>query len=213
MTVLVSELLARSDSALSDSGVRWPHAERIRWLNEAYQQIVALRPDAASKTDTLTLSSGSKQALPANAHRLIDVVRNLAGNQQAITLVSRAVLDATDRLWHMQPPTMDIEHFFFDDAEPRSFYVYPPAVAGATIEAVYATMPDYHTPTSASVGDDSVRMPDPFVPAVLDWMLYRAYQKDADIPASAAKSATHLNAFLLLLGEKSKADVVVSPNA
>ena len=48
-TIKVIEIIARVESILQDTNVRWPRVELQRWLNEAYLSIVLLRPDANAK--------------------------------------------------------------------------------------------------------------------------------------------------------------------
>jgi len=48
----------------------------------------------------------------------------------------------------------------------------------------------------------------------LDYVLYRAYSKDADLTPNAPQRAiSHYQAFVSALGDKSKVDQMINPNA
>ena len=73
-----SEIFARADDVLQDTSfVRWPQAERLRYLNDGRREMAVIRPDIYATTDVVTLVAGTKQALPAGRSRLFDVVRNI----------------------------------------------------------------------------------------------------------------------------------------
>lgn len=212
----VGDVLTRVKTTLqelSESGTRWTNDELMRWLNESYQAIAGLKPDASSINEPLPLAVGTKQTIPANGLRLIDVVRNVAteSDKGAIVLCSRAQLDATRRGWHNETPSLNIEHFVFDEMDPQHFYVYPPAAEGASIEIIYSQVPAAHNAYPGS-RYNPIRLDDSYVPAIVDYILYRAYSKDADFAGNANRSTSHFQAFSAALGTKVKVDVVSSPN-
>jgi hypothetical protein len=95
-TIKVIEIIKRVEDVLQDSNVRWPRVELQNWLNESYLQIALLRPDASSKTGTLTCVAGSRQTITSGfstALRLLDVVRNLSSssNKKVVRLNERSV--------------------------------------------------------------------------------------------------------------------------
>lgn len=193
-STLVSILLNRVSTVLQDqTKIRWTDDELLDWLNEAYQQIILLRPDARTETVLIDLIEGTKQNLPEQAVRFLTLTRN--ENGQAITEVRRSVLDEQVRNWHGSTPNTTIQHFVFNPLNPRVFYVYPPATSTAKVEAVYAAVP---APHSDSTG--TIKLDDRFSPAILDFMLYRAYQKDADYAANDQRSQMAYQTFLNSLG-------------
>ena len=93
-----SEIFARADDVLQDTSfVRWPQAERLRYLNDGRREMAVIRPDIYATTDVVTLVAGTKQALPAGRSRLFDVVRNINSDSSpgpAVRIVEREVLDS-----------------------------------------------------------------------------------------------------------------------
>lgn len=197
---------------LAPDGIRWTNAELLCWLNESYQVIVGLRPDSAAVNESIELKAGTKQIIPDKGMRLLDVVRNLSESGMAILVCDRRQLDMTVRNWHGEKESDEIEHFVFDEMDPRHFYVYPPAAEGTRVEIIYSAVPPPHGDYETSKGD-VIRLDDSYAPAIVDYILYRAFAKDADFAGNANRSAMHYNAFNTQLGGKGRMDMSGSPNA
>lgn len=212
MAIYVSDLITRAQTILQDTtsqGIRWPRDELLGWLNDAYREIVGLRPDASSKYDEFVCVPGTRQ----NLHRadagmdaaiqLLDVSRNLGGNGGAIRKVDRVVLDDQRRTWHTEGSTESIEMWAQDPRSQREFFVYPPALAAARVEVLYSFAPAVHD--SEGEGTGEIRLLDIYANPILDFMLYRAYQKDVDYAANDQRSATHYQAVYNALGLQNQA--------
>ena len=199
------------------AGTRWTNEELIGWLNEFYQAAVQLKPDAYSVNEEKALDAGTKQKIPASGLRLIDVVRNTGtgSNQMAVMVTTRKALDSTRRTWHSDPASQNIEQYVFDDLDPATFYVYPPAASGAALEIIYSAVPEPHDKASGLdvVGTETFKLNDAYAPVALDYILYRAYAKDAEHAANLNRSQMHYNAFMQQLSGKAQTDQRTSPNA
>ena len=219
-TVLVRDLITRAQTILQDTtSTRWPVEELVGWLNDSYREIILARPDANSETGTFVCSQGTRQDLAKesggfpNALRLLDVVRNVAAtsSMRAIRHIDRQILDDQRRGWHAEPQTVNIEHFMFDPRLPRSFLVYPPASAQAQIEVVFSSVPLAHPVADAGSGTATIRIVDSYANAMLDYVLYRAYTKDAEYAANAQRAAAHYQALATALGIKTQTDLDAGP--
>lgn len=216
MALTVANVVQRAKDVLMEvsvDGIRWTNDELVRWLNEAYEALVGLRPDAATVNDAITLTEGSRQTLPATGIRLIEVVRNTAAgsNKSAIRQMDRKTLDWGRPKWHGETPTEDIEFFIFDENDPTTFYTYPPATATAEVELIYSVVPSPHTDYDTDSGN-SISVKDHFAPALVDYILYRAFGKDNEAPNGAARSATHYQMFQQGLGIRQQVATQISPN-
>lgn len=223
MTIAASSIVRRAtDLIMDNTNVRWPAQELVRWLNDAQREVIIARPDAINKTATVTLAVGSRQNLDAMAltpapSKLIEVTRNMAATsaKKAVRLLPRQVLDSQQPGWHTIPGTVDILHYLYDARDPKTFYVYPPALASAQLEINYSGVPvDIVEPAdgalySGVVGNLSV--PDIYGNAVLDYVLYRAYLKDADFAGNSARAQAHYGAFAASLGMELKATLATQP--
>ena len=150
------------------------------------RDLVVARPDANAVTAAMSLIAGSEQTLTTAAVALIDIPRNSAGNKRAIRKVEVEHLDAINRDWRSMTGVTEIAHFIFDDRDPRTFEVYPPAAAsGASVEVIYGAYP---TDVSAPGGDGkayttvsgNISVKDQWATALLNYMLSRAYSKDTE---------------------------------
>jgi hypothetical protein len=223
MSTTVDSIITRAGIILHDTTkVRWQAGELLKWVNDAQNEIVLFRPDASVKSKTITLAAGTKQVLPLGAEagypegiRLIDVIRNMTGNTagSAITVVDRDVLDAQLPSWQSNITSDTVQHYMFDLRNPKTFYVYPGVAAGTQIEIVYSSVPSDAVEQVA--GDDStgiLNIPGVYRNAVLDYVLYRAYSKDADFAGNAQRALKHYEAFTATLGLKYQVDRMVDPN-
>jgi hypothetical protein len=189
MTVAVNKLLTDFGILTNDAdSVQWPEAERVSWLNEGQVAlvVVAKQVDAKIKTITLALTAGAKQANPADCISIIEVRQNLNGN--SVTKCDRATLDRFLPGWMNAMQSATIQHFM-DDPQPDAFFVYPPAQSGAQIVMTYGAVPA----TVSAGGNIDVR--DIYADRLLNYMLYRAYSKDAE-GANAARAQAAYQLFI-----------------
>ena len=220
-TIKVREVIKRVEDVLQDSNVRWPRIELQNWLNESYLQIVQLRPDSNAKTGTFTCVAGTRQSITtgfSSALRIIDIVRNLASasDKKVVRLINRSVLDDQRPAWHTDTATVNIQNYTFDVRQPKSFFVYPPATTAAQLEVVYADLPTAHALSAANLdpassSSDVILIDDTYISAILDWILYRAFSKDAEFAANAARAGAHYQTFMSSIGTKTQSDVASAP--
>ena len=222
----VIELIRRAEKILNDEGaVRWTRLELQDWINDAYKEVVLLRPDANSQTATVTLAAGTRQKLSdtgtinlPTALRVLDVIRNMAAtsNKRAVRFVDRRVLDDQLSGWHAETQSVNVVHWMFDIRTPKEFLVYPPATALAQIELAYSSVPTAHALGASALdpaGNDAtvINLDDIYANVILDYLLYRAYSKDADYAANGQRAINHLNSFNSSLGAKTTIDAATAP--
>jgi len=220
-TIKVIEVIKRVEDVLQDSNVRWPRVELQNWLNESYLQIALLRPDASSKTGTLTCVAGSRQTITSGfstALRLLDVVRNLAASsdKKVVRLIDRSVLDDQRPAWHNDTASVNIQNYTFDVRQPKEFFVFPPATTSAQLEVVYTDLPGTHSLSEANLhpttgSSEVIKVDDTYLSVITDWILYRAFSKDAEFAANAARAGAHYQTFMSSIGNKTQSDVGSSP--
>lgn len=229
MTIYAQSLVRRAqDTSQDNTSIRWPLRELVRYLNDGQREIVLYRPDSMSTNATVALVAGSKQALPANGTKLIEISRNNNGTtKRAVRLVNREILDSQSPGWHSITGVTEILHYMYDPRDPKTFYVFPPAAgATASLDIVYSANPtDIAVPADgASLPTDStadnsaptvvlgtISVPDIYANALVDYMLYRTYSKDADYAGNAARAQAHYAVFANTLGIEIKATMAVAP--
>ena len=224
-TVKVTDIIRRVEDVLQDTNIRWPRTELQNWMNESYLAITLARPDANAKAATFTCDAGTRQTLTKtggggypSALRLLDVTRNLASTSgyKVIRLVARSVLDDQRPAWHAETGTTAIQHYTFDPRQPKEFFVYPPATTAAQVEVVYTDSPGATSLTESQLnpeaGDNTViLLDDIYMSPMIDWVLYRAYSKDAEYGANEQRAQAAYGAFNAALTTKNQVDSAVSP--
>lgn len=219
MAVTVQSVIDRVQTVLQDTtGVRWPVVdELVLWINDAQREIALLKPDASAANETVTLVAGTKQSIPDDGNRLLKVVRNMSAatggtGKRSVRLVNREVLDTQTPDWHDPSVTGDaahvavVKHYLYDEANPRNFYVYPGVKGSAYLEIIYSGNP------AVVALDDSLSIPDIFANAILNYVLYMAYMKDAEFAGNAQRASTHFQLFSASVTGKGTVDALTNPN-
>ena len=219
MAVTVQSVIDRAQTVLQDTtGVRWPVvAELVLWINDAQREIALLKPDASATNATITLVTGTKQDIPSGGNRLLKVVRNMSAassgtGKRSVRLVDREVLDAQTPDWHDPTVAGDaahttiVKHYIYDEANPRNFYVYPGVSGNAYLEIIYSSNPAVVTQSS------NLSIPDIFANAIMNYVLYMAYMKDAEFAGNAQRASSHFQLFTASVTGKGQIDAITNPN-
>ena len=219
MALTAQSLILRAVTTLQDTtSIRWPANELVRYLNDGQRELALLRPDALSANATVSLVAGAKQALPANGSKLIDVIRNTGGNKRAVRMTTRTILDSQVPSWYNQTGVTEVLHYTYDVRDPKVFYVYPPAAAsGASVELVYSSYPtDITEPADGALYTavtGTISVPDIYGNTLVDYVLYRAYSKDAEYAGNVQRAAAHYGAFSAALTAELNGTTGVAPKA
>ena len=220
-TLTGANLISRIQDILQDTtSIRWPEAELLRYINDAQREVCNLRPESTATTANMACAVGTKQSLPTGGLRLIKVTRNMssaagsATGKRAVRLVDADILNTQEPNWHDPTVSGDaahtttVKHYIFDEDDPRAFYVYPGASSTSTfLEIVYSAAPTDLTATSSTISVDDI-----FANAIIDYVLFRCYLKDAEYAGNQQRAGTHFQLFSSSLGAGGQAQFNVSPN-
>ena len=219
-TLTGANLLSRIKDILQDTtSVRWPEAELLRYIHDAQREIVNYRPESSATTSNVQLVTGTKQTLPTGGLRLIKVTRNMssaaanATGKRAIRIVNADILNTQEPDWNDPSVGGDaahgtvIKHYIFDEDDPRNYYVYPGVDGNAFIEIVFSNSPTDLANTSATISVDDI-----YANAIMDYVLFRSYQKDSEYAGNAQRAQLHYQLFLNCIGQGGQAQELVSPN-
>tara|TARA_R110002167_G_scaffold91458_1_gene246097 strand:- start:168603 stop:169268 length:666 start_codon:yes stop_codon:yes gene_type:complete len=209
--VRVVDIINRVSTIVVDTTkTRWPNDELLNWFNDAVMAVVNRRPDAnIANAPFITEPAKSKQVIPSDGLRLIDVVYNTITGTP-IRKAPRNQLDDQVVNWHKSIGNT-VLNYVFDERDPKTFYIYPQPASAASIEIIYSVAP---APVAISNFDsDNTTLPidDSYLNPIVDFMLHRAYSKDADYAANAARATQHYQVFLSELGEKFQVDGSYNP--
>ncbi|MBO9492227.1 hypothetical protein J7384_17835 [Endozoicomonas sp. G2_1] len=216
-TVKVTDLWYKFGRMTQDNtGVRWGFQEFLNWINEAHLQVVNKRPDAKVVTASFSCQRGTLQELPANAIRFGKVIRNMDGRKRAITAINVEWLDEQVEYWHDDTNVVsEAQHYVYDNTDPTRFYLYPPVANGTNVLASYTVAPSKITILDADIdtSTQTIHLDDTYAPAILDWVLYRAYSKDTQYAGNGSRAQGHYQAFYHGLGIKLEGDSGYSMNS
>lgn len=212
MSVLASSILSRVGATLNDEAhVRWPLGELLDWLNDGQRSLAKLVPDASVRAHVQVLVGGTRQELPDDGIRLVDVPRNMLDETtpgRAVRSADRGALDAYDPDWHQATEAATVRFYTFDERDPKHFFVYPPQPdpGMGSVELVYAAVP-------ADIAlDQMLEVDGIYAGALVDYVLYRAISKDSEDSSSDAQRASrHYAAFERAVTGKSQADERAEP--
>ena len=219
MATTVQSVIDRVQTVLQDTtGVRWPVvAELVLWINDAQREIALLKPDASAINETITLADGTKQDIPSAGNRLLKVVRNMSAasggtGKRAVRLVDVEVLNGQTPDWHDPTVAGDaahtniVKHYIYEESNPRNFYVYPGVSGAAYLEIIYSS-----NPTTVAQGGN-LSIPDIFANAVMNYVLYMAYMKDAEYAGNSQRANSHFALFTNSVTGKGQIDAITNPN-
>lgn len=209
----VSDVISRVRSILNDAdatGYRWTDAELIDSTNDAQRLVALYRPDSCAANSVATLVAGSKQAIPTDGFRLLDVIRNIGADGitpgRSVRIAERDTLDAYDPYWHTNTKKGEVKNFVFDERNPKTFYVNPPVNVGTKVELLYSKYP-----TEVVTSGDDLTVTDAYFEAIVNFVLFRCYAKDADFGANAQLANSYLSLFASTMGVKLQKDVAFGP--
>lgn len=204
MAIAVDNLVDRIRTTLQDIDTdtdkqRWSDAELIDYLNEGAKVVVLNKTDANTLFTTMQLSSGTEQSLPSGALQLIDVVCNMGTNGttpgRTAPIIDKRKMDTSTPTWHSDTAATAVKNIVYDKNQMDKFYVYPKSDGTNYIRLIYAAVP-----TVVAAGEN-ISINDKYETALFDWILFRAYLKDADFsPTASQMSNKYFESFNTTLG-------------
>ena len=221
-TLTGTNIIDRARFTLQDSsGVRWTDAELLTYLNDGQRELVNFRPEAKATHANVLLAAGTEQTLPSGGLRLIKVTRNMSGSAadatgaKSIRIVEEDLLNSIEPDWH--DPTVTgasahgsiVKNYLFDPDDPKKFYVYPGVKSGSSayVELIYSKLP-----TDLSGVSSTIDIEDTYGNAILNFVLYRAYLKDAEFAGNQQRAGSHYQLFIGSVSGGGNAEAILHPN-
>lgn len=164
--------------------------ELISYLNDGIREISALRSELfATVGDMVCTPSQCEQVVTfSDAQAILQAL--CIHNGAALTMFDMAAMDAFNPGWRADTPAAATSWSKFT-GDPLRFYVYPPAPATTqTLDILYTRVP-----TVLALGDTISEIPAALLPALVDYIVYRAESKD-DEHTNSNRAGNHLQSFL-----------------
>lgn len=199
---LVDRAWVIAQDSMGGGGTRWPGAECLPAINDGQRELVTFLPSACIKATIATLVVGTRQTLTGlgltDGVQFLKMPRNYAANG---TTVGRAVipkpmgwLDESRPNWHTEAAG-EVVHTFFDAAEPKTFYNWPPASGTTKGEIVYYAVPTDLASLSSTIGVDDIH-----ANALQYYLLFRMFSKNSVFTKAPQLAGGFYALFLQLLG-------------
>ena len=190
------------------AATRWTVTELLGWLNDGQRELVAISPSSNVKNSALQLVAGVKQSLPSDGMILIDIPHNLGATGTtvgaAINHVPKDIMLKRIPGWTTEMVNGIAKHYIYSATDPLIFYIYPPQpVTPRYVECVYSAIPVLIA--NAAVGT-KITVNDAYQNALLDYLLYRAFIKDADSANQVARGQEHYKMFIGAVVSKMSVD-------
>ncbi len=211
-TITAGSIIDKATILLVDQGnIRWTRAELLSYLNLGQRQVCLLSPGTNDKSAVIRLVVGTKQSIPADGWKLLDVIRNMGTTGttpgRAVRIVDRALVDSIYPNWHSKRPENTVQNYMVDVEDKTAFHVYPPNTGNGYVEVTYAYVPVNITSESGTIAINDI-----YEPALLDYVMYRAHSKDAEYAAGIQFATNYLTSFLNTFPNRDKVDKELDPN-
>lgn len=204
MAARIGAVIRRVQQILQDApGTRWGEPELLDWFNDGRRELAVLKPAEFSKRVAVPLAYGTMQSLPADAFQLMRVDCNLTTSSPrvpgtAVYPVDLRVLNAVHPGWQdtaLFPFARDVVNYAYDPDEPAIFHVFPGNDGTGLVELTAAVLPE-----DAVAVDEPLGVRDVLLNAMVDYVLYRAFSKDADFSGNGERAASHYAMFASAIG-------------
>lgn len=146
-------------------GLRDADTDLLRWIGDALKEICLLFPRLFAVNAVHTCTAGFSQTLDfPRAAGVVDVL--------GVPVADFATLTQFSPGWQNSTPGA-IRNWSTGNNDPLSFYVYPPAVAGATLDLICIQAPGETTSLT-----DVLPVPEQFLPAIAQYCIALSQSKD-----------------------------------
>lgn len=196
-SVKVSDLINRAKTIAQDEDfVQWVESEWLDWYNECLLVLTSMRVDTLATTKELAIDQTTPTFnLPDNSEHLIDVFE-YSKTGRIVRPIDRAVLDQQFPYWRTEASENGPKYYVYDVSNPKVLHVYPSALDTTHTLKVVVSL----TPEKAASVDDLIGVDDRFAPAIVNYMLHRAYSKIAEHDGDMARSQLYLGHFYKMVG-------------
>lgn len=208
MTILVSALIAKLRPILLDPtpGDTWVDADFLRMTSVAQRVICLVKREAYPVRASISMVAGTKQAIPALGHTLIQVYGNTVSGRR-VTQAIGELMDVAVAYHPAATQEVDVQQWVGDPRDPTRFDVIPPNTGTGALDALYGSTP----PELTAVGD-AIVLPDIYEQVIIEIVLSIAYGWSTT-RGDTVKEAYHWNRWGALLGITSASQVQIAAQA
>lgn len=190
----VVDLLDKALTILNDpGGARWPLSELLGYFRDGLVDLASHHPELFTVRGTVNLTAGSRQDLPAGTVGVDEVLSvTTDGVTTYPTQTTRELLDRHQPGWASATagPARD---YVADPRTPVIWLSPPQPATPGTMDVSY-----YWVNPGIGLADD-IPVADSWEPALMDYVLYRAFAKDAT-HGDVAKQGAYFTSYAARIG-------------
>jgi len=194
-TFTVQDVVSEVRRAVQDTyspAYRYADSHIVGVINQVLKRIAILRPDLFAYIATYTCTLGTRQSLPADCFRLIDVLQVVNGPN--VNEVNRESLDLLMATWQTGA-TAVAQDWMRHVRNPSVFFVYPPSAAGQLLDIEYC-----RAPATYALGDVVPQLSDVYFPCVVDGAVWLLEAVDNE-HVNSGRAKMMYDSFMQLLGQ------------
>lgn len=213
-TLTGTSIINKAATLLFDTNnIKWSRTELLGYLNDGQRAAFSIDPTTNNTVTSMVMVAGPRQTIPAGSWALMDVYENMGiapGTTpgRAVRLTSKKLLDSFNPNWRTDPAVTAVQNFMFDERDQTAFWVYPPSDGTGFIRINHAL-----PPTNLAAEANTLVLNDAYEPALLDYILYRAGEKQASFAEGDQQTTNHLAKFADQVKALSKSLDDVNPNS
>jgi hypothetical protein len=204
LTVIETIILLAQQQLQDMTGQTWGPDILIPYINLAVNEIITLKPDAYPVTKVIALVAGATQTLDDTAIELLDIVCNMGTNGatpgRAITSLDRQSVDFLFPDWQTATVGSVVLFYMKDDRNPKYFYTFPPMAAASPMPQIKLIQSEI--PADISAVDDDFPLDASYIPATVDYIIFRALAEPTTIAGAMEKAKIYMNKFYQNIGIK-----------
>lgn len=206
LTVVQTILLLAGQQLQDLTAQTWPPSKLIPYINLGVNEIATLKPESYPITLVMPLVAGATQTLDDNAIELLDMICNMGtdGNTpgNAITVLDRESMDFLYPDWQTATAGSVVQFYMKDERNPKYFYTFPPMAA--TTPMPHVKLIQSEIPDAISTPLDDFPLDASYVPATVDYIIFRALAESTTIPGAMEKAKTFMAKFYQDIGIKTQ---------
>lgn len=196
---------------LDEDDADFTDAELLQLYNLTLFKIVTLVPSAYTRIQTILLAAGSKQEIPSDGLRIVNIFRNMGADGltpgRGVRVTQMDILNQIMPTWATETATAAIEDWLPIMDFPEEFYVLPPNDGTGYIELEFSKTPPQTAWDSGGAWEsETFPLRDHFTDPQVNGILYQAYDDDTDVPGNTPRSGLYYGRFIQGLGLQAQAE-------
>lgn len=188
-----NEVITEVRQVVQDTRVTFRYSDTtlLGFVNTTIKRMAILRPDLFTVIGDISVTANSVvQSCPAGAVRLVEIFQ--IKNGDALTEVSREMLDQTYPEWRTESPGVPV-NYMRHVRNPTQFFLVPRPVASVILVGEYVASPITYAL------NDTISLPNAYFPILVDGVVFMAESVDNE-HVNSGRAKLYQDSFTQLLG-------------